>query len=180
MIKISIEQHPHIIKAYTEEHLSMQMIAIKYNVSRMAIRKILIKHKVDTRKGFATQIDCNCTHCGKAIKRVRCQFRQRLNNFCSNTCRYTWLNRKINPFISYRHGLRLARKIIEKHFNILQWHVVHHEDRNEANNSLDNLRVFESQADHVKYHRGFPAIPIWDGRFPDKHNNPPLISEYIS
>ena len=162
-MKVLQSQHEEIVKMYSVDLVPMIKIAEKYNVSRVCIYKILKAGGVNTKKGSATQIKTECTQCHKDIYKVRCQYRNTLNHFCSRGCLYAWLNRSVTPFITHRHSLRLARKIISAHFNILSWHVVHHEDRNQTNNVLTNLKVFESQGDHVKYHRGFPIAPLWSG-----------------
>lgn len=48
--------------------------------------------------------------------------------------------------------------------------VVHHEDENRSNNSRDNLYVFATKADHVRYHKNGIKIKIEDYYIsPSKH-----------
>ena len=63
-------------------------------------------------------------------------------------------------------GRTKGRKIVRRHFKLLPGHIVHHENCNEKDNRLENLRVFASIADHNRYHAGFPVEPLWDGSSP--------------
>jgi hypothetical protein len=67
------------------------------------------------------------------------------------------------PYVRSRQGQRIARKIVAKLFPLEPGHVVHHEDRNAFNNEPFNLKVFQTQGDHTRYHRGFEVEPLWDG-----------------
>lgn len=62
------------------------------------------------------------------------------------------------------YGLLVARRIVRKHFHLRTGNVVHHWDGDETNNSLDNLAVFATQTEHMRYHAGYDTTPIWDGR----------------
>ena len=161
---ISKDSHGDIVKKYCEDLVSMIGIAEEYGVSRVSIWKVLRKNGVDTRKGIASNVETTCTWCGDVVVKKRSYYRSRLHHFCCRDHYYLWLNRSVSPFIKHRHSLRIARRIVEGYFSILSWHVVHHEDCDQMNNSLENLRVFESQADHIRYHRGFDVKPVWDGR----------------
>jgi hypothetical protein len=54
--------------------------------------------------------------------------------------------------------------MVGRYFPLERRHVVHHHDGDNTNNALDNLAVFASQAEHMRYHRGGHATPIWDGK----------------
>ena len=42
--------------------------------------------------------------------------------------------------------------------------VVHHHDSDNRNNARQNLAVFLSQSDHMRYHHTGQPDPLWDGR----------------
>ena len=165
MSRISIIDQSAIARAYAVELVPMATLARIHGISRMAVWKILRKQNIETRRGIATQIYTTCKTCGKPIKKPRCQYRTRLNMFCCRTCYTAYLKRNdsTNPLISTRAGMRMARKTVAKHIRLKPGYVVHHEDRNTTNNDISNLRVFRSNADHVRYHRGFDVAPIWSG-----------------
>jgi hypothetical protein len=153
--------------SYKIDFVPMDFLASKYKVSRMAIWKVLNNAGVDTTKKTGAHIATVCKNCNKPIVKTRCCFRKSLHHFCSHKCFSKWLNRKDNinqPLISRRQGLRIGRKKVSQYLFLELGMVVHHEDRNENNNNLDNLRVFASGSDHLKYHRDFSILPIWDGR----------------
>jgi hypothetical protein len=162
---ITAEQKAEIVQLYSKKLIPMIELSKRFNISRHYVWKILNKNNINTSKAIAAHINTNCFVCDKKINVVRCHYRKTLHNFCSRECFYKWLNRRdtINPLISNRHGMRLARKIISDIFDLQPEHIVHHEDRNDFNNNLSNLRVFKNQGDHVKYHRDFDIMPVFDG-----------------
>ena len=66
-------------------------------------------------------------------------------------------------YVDSRQGRRIARSIVSEYFDMEDNHIVHHEDRNATNNDMDNLKVFQCQGDHLRYHRGFRVPILWDG-----------------
>lgn len=56
-----------------------------------------------------------------------------------------------NSGIVYEHMI-MAEELLGR--ELRDGETVHHEDRNKHNNSLDNLMVFKTNADHVAYHMG--------------------------
>jgi hypothetical protein len=160
-VALTKKQKVDIIAEYSEQLTPMITLAKQYAVSRQAIYKILSQAGVDTHKG---KIPVSCTTCGKEIMRTKAVIRKRLNLFCGFDC-YTAFLQAGNgkPYISSPYHGKLAREYVSKYFALQEQHRVHHEDRNQYNNRLDNLRVFANQGDHVRFHRGFNVIPIWDG-----------------
>lgn len=148
-MKIPRERHMDIIRAYTIDLLPMQEIADMHKVSRTAIHKILQAADVDTGK---QRYAVSCTTCGQLIQRTRKQIRKQYNHFCNQTCYRSYLDAGKNEYIGHRHSQRIARSIVLKHFALQAEHIVHHEDRNEMNNRLDNLLVFACRGDHIRYH----------------------------
>lgn len=180
-MKINPDQIHTIIHEYTINYVSMIELAKRYSVSRMAIWKILHKNNVNTTKQ-AANITTSCDWCNKIIVKPRYQVRKNLHSFCSHKHFSLWLNRdsKTNPLISYRHGSKIARKLVSEHFPLLPWHVVHHIDKNNFNNALENLLVFESQSDHVKFHRQQYIEPIWIGKkYLESQNQPSPAKELL-
>lgn len=49
--------------------------------------------------------------------------------------------------------------------------VVHHKDKNKANNNPDNLMVFKSTADHIRFHWGAEAVLLDDGSYSTVRKN---------
>ncbi len=65
------------------------------------------------------------------------------------------------PADSHTTGLKYIlehRLIMEQHLGryLLPTEVVHHIDENPSNNALDNLMLFASQREHIKYHSQHP------------------------
>ena len=163
IMKLSKGDASAIIKAYTINLTPMIVLASRYGVTRMAIWKLLKRNGVDTDKYTAANILTVCNWCKKPITKKRCQIRNAKHLYCNHTCYAAWLNRSDKKLIVSRQGMRLARKEIKKHFNLLPGHVVHHIDRNNLNNSISNLMVFASSGEHISYHREGTAIPIFNG-----------------
>jgi hypothetical protein len=165
-MKLTTEQRTEIARAYHDELEPMIKLATRFGVTRVAIWKILRSAGINTTKLIASRIPSTCYYCQKPIIVKRCVYRNRLHNFCNQSCYVAWLNRQnlTNPLISSRQGMRIARKTIAATFDLQPENIVHHEDRNNKNNSPDNLRVFANSGDHVKYHRGFPITPLYIGK----------------
>lgn len=174
-MKINRLEIPNIVRAYTTELIPVIELSGRYGITRSGIYSILHAAGVSTRYEVSAHIKTTCDNeaCGKEIDVVRSVYRKRLRNFCKSDCYYEWLNRenKKHPLVSNRQGMRVAKKVVESTgFFVDYGMVVHHEDRNNLNNELHNLRVFKSNGEHVQYHRGGGTIPIWDGR--DHPNKP--------
>lgn len=161
-MKLSRRDKVDIIQAY-ELLETVQSLADKYNVTRQAIYKTLKVAGIDTSKRL---LDVSCTTCGRLIKRNKGRVRRQKNHFCDQECYYAFLDagNGLGPYIKDRHGQRIARRIVSQYFELHKDNVVHHEDKNCLNNLPYNLKVFASQGDHIRYHRGFDIDPIWDGR----------------
>lgn len=170
MKKLHPDIIPSIVTAYQNDYISMAELATQYSVTRMSIWKVLHAHGVNTSKK-AAHIQTKCFYCQKPIIKIRCSYRKTLNHFCSRTCTSRWLNRTDpqTPYISNRHSLKLARKKVSQYILLQPGFCVHHEDRNQNNNTLSNLRVFATPADHLRYHRLGTPLPIWDGRITTPH-----------
>lgn len=157
-MKIPLSMRKSVISGYLS-HIPVTQLAKRYGVTRQAIYKVLWAGGIDTAKKLQ-QVSCDC--CGKLLERDRGRIRRQLHHFCGYECYYAWINAG-DTYIQSREGQRKARRAVSEHFALLPGYVVHHEDRNCLNNSIYNLRVFASQSDHIRYHRGMDIAPIWSG-----------------
>ena len=103
-----------------------------------------------------------CFVCKKQFAISPSKLKRQARFFCSAKCYHSL--RQDGRYRPNRQGQRNARATVSKYFALEPQHVVHHEDRDNLNNSLPNLRVFASQADHMAYHHGADVAPLWDGR----------------
>ena len=153
-----------IVRAYTVDLISMITLAKQYHMTRQGIWKILKRVGIDTSKASNGRIAVSCTVCGQETTYNRARFKVTKHPFCGEQCYHAWLKHgNGNPLIMHRHSGRIARTIVSKYFALTDKMIVHHEDRNQYNNTLDNLRVFANQGDHIRYHRDFIVLILWDG-----------------
>lgn len=153
-----------IVRAFTVNLEPMGQIAERYKRTRQGIYKVLKAAGVDTKKTGGIMV--SCVACGKEIKAHKSRIRKQKNLFCGHECYYAFLQAgNGRAYIQNRHSCRHARELVAKVFDLQDGHIVHHEDRNNWNNNISNLRVFANQGDHVRYHRlGVDYVqPIWDG-----------------
>ena len=163
-MKVSDKDVVNIIRAYQTELKPMIEIAKDYGMSREGIWKVLQRAGIDTSKVTNGFIECSCTVCGEPVKKHRAYFKKTKHLFCDKKCYFAWLGHgNGNPLIMHRNSSRIARGIVSQHFNLKIGYIVHHEDRNQYNNQLKNLKVFANNGDHVRYHRGFEVPVLWDG-----------------
>ncbi len=135
-------------------------IAEKHNITRGYVDKIL------RQKGIKTgRRKVKCPHCGKIISRVRSRLRRTATHFCSRQCYFEFIRSggytNGAVYQASRQGQRAARKAVSQVFDLQSSNIVHHADGKNSNNTLSNLVVFNSQSDHLRYHRGGHAVPIW-------------------
>lgn len=150
-----------IVEAYTKEYIPMIKLAEKYGISRQAIYKMLKKADVNTDRSVAS-IPVSCCFCGKEFVVNRAKVRNTQHLYCDRQCYYASL-RADNHFQASRTGARAARKLVLQYINLPDGAIVHHIDKNQKNNRLDNLLVFAGAADHLRHHRGFDIEPLWSG-----------------
>lgn len=149
--------------AYVDDLTPIIEIASWFHVTRQAIYKVLKKHGVDTSK---RQFPVKCYACGNEFLLPRCRIRISKHHFCSDDCYYAWLKAGNcgDEYKPNRHGQRLARSKVSEYFNLEPGMVVHHENRDNLDNRLENLKVFRNQGDHVRYHRDCGNVePLWEG-----------------
>ena len=158
------------VRLFNEEHFSLQMIGDLYGVSRTAVRNYLNRRGVSTAKGRVYRV--TCLYCGAEKIVSRKVYRDNKRHYCSRACYFSHI--KVEGSKRSRSGMRRARTIVNAVFPLQEYNVVHHEDGDDRNNALYNLRVFKDQGDHNRYHRlqeGRPE-PIFDGsvRYPRQGN----------
>ena len=159
MKHLTQEQRLDIINEYSNNLTPVIQLSKKHGITRQGVYKILKTAGVDTKKG---KITVSCSHCGKSIQRHKYIVRRTLNNFCDYKCYYQFLS--LNSFIENRHGSRVGRALIHRYYSLLPEQIVHHIDGNQNNNDIKNLMVFANQGDHIRFHRGFDVLALWDGR----------------
>lgn len=144
---------------YTVQHLTCAEIGKIIGMSRVAVWKRLQKVGITSQQGEWVSIACD--QCGKEFDTTRKRWKRSKKHFCCERCYWDSL---YNPnYRPNRHGQRTARDIVSKLFNLKADNVVHHHDGNNLNNHISNLKVFATQVEHLRYHRGGNARPIWDG-----------------
>ncbi len=167
MSKRVLDDHiEEIVERYAVNLEPMISIAKSFKCTRQAVFYALKRAGIDTRKKVMGSYQTSCTYCGKLHRRTRANVRKFKHHFCSAECYNEWLDmgrKPGNKYIEYAHGRTEARKIVSCYIELLPEYIVHHEDRNQRNNEVRNLKVFASQGDHTKYHRGFRVPIIWDG-----------------
>ena len=163
---ITEQERLDIIEAYTNDLTPMITLASTYKVTRQRIWQMLKDAGVDTGK---RKLTVTCTQCCKPMQRTKARIRRTTHHFCSIECYYAWLESNSISKGAWRQGLRIARHVVSKHFTLQPGYVVHHIDGDNHNNDILNLMVFACNGDHTRYHRGFDAIPLFNGTLHNKH-----------
>lgn len=163
--KAKKEEIEEIIRLYVKEHLSCGKIAKRIGkISRQQVWNILRSYGVNTTKKDNAKVEVRCEYCGRIFKRKRFIYLKSHKHFCSLSCYHKYL--KLSSYFEWRHGQRIARKIIQSHFpeidNLYSNWVAHHIDGDCTNNHISNLMAFKCQADHIKWHRSKnKPKPVW-------------------
>jgi hypothetical protein len=162
-LRLTQQEVVYIINAFTNELETVISLAEHFGITRQGIYRVLRKAGIDV--AHAGKMTVSCTVCGEETTKARCQVRKSKHLFCSSKCYFAWLQHgNGNPFVQHRNSGRIARHIVSKSFALRPENIVHHEDRNQFNNHLSNLKVFKNNGDHVRYHRGFIVPILWDGK----------------
>ena len=162
LAKINPADYQNIVQMYTKDLIPIIEIAPLWHVTRQLIYRVLKKCGVDTSKSRRIEVKCHC--CEKTFLKKPCQVRRRKYHYCSSDCYLDCIKAKGQGYIQNRHGQRRARAAVSKHFELQDGMIVHHENKDTLDNRYSNFRVFENHSQHMNYHRGGDAKPIWDGR----------------
>ena len=148
------------IRLWVDCYYSANMISKAMGFSRAGVIKCLNRNGIDTSK--ANRVTLLCSQCGKPVSRTKARARAVDKPYCSRACYHAAIHNK--AYRPWRHGQRMARTTVEAMFPLMPGNVVHHEDGDNHNNSLNNLMVFASQAEHMCYHRARGNVrPIYVG-----------------
>jgi predicted DNA-binding protein YlxM (UPF0122 family) len=158
-VRLTQKQKVDIINAYETELVPMIKLAEQYAVSRQAIHKLLKNAKIDTTKH---KIQVSCTNCGKTLHRWKMNIRRNKHHFCDVEC-YRLFKEAGLPTLYSRQGSNIARSVVSQYFALQSEHRVHHKNKNQFDNSIENLMVFANQGDHIRFHNRFDVNPIFDG-----------------
>lgn len=160
--KIDPKHYQTIVQSYTNDLMPMIKIASSWHVTRQLIHRVLKKCKVDTSKSRRIQVKCNW--CEKTFSKKVSQVRRRRYHYCNAACHISYIKEIGQPYLQNRGGQRRARSLVNTHFKLDDVMIVHHENKDTLDNRLTNLRIFKNHSEHMNYHRGGKATPIWDGR----------------
>jgi len=156
---IPIEVEGDVIRAFEIDLVPMIELAKRYGVKRQGIYKLLKRNGVDTSK---RSYPVKCHYCEKVFYRTKSLIRKYKHHFCNQDCYYAFLEMG-GIYKPWRHGSRIAREKVGRLFKLLPGYIVHHEDKNQFNNDMKNLKVFACNGDHIRYHRCGDVEPLWDG-----------------
>lgn len=174
MPSVDPQRRSRVVRYYTVAHLTLRAIGRLEGISATAVLRHLRIARVSAEAG--EWVEAQCPQCHKVFRRKRARWRKARQPRCSRECYF--ISRQNPRFRPWRHGQRLAREVVSKHFELQPTHVVHHHNGDHHDNRPSNLAVFASQSDHMRHHHtGCPA-PIWDGRTlfpsePDEQRDPP-------
>lgn len=166
--KLTAAEREEMVKEYQDGKLTIDAIAEKHGITRQAVWKMAKVRGiyVERPRGKARQprVPITCDHCGKVVVKMVTNVVGYIRHFCSKECYYAALAKgNGKPLVMWRHGSRVARETVSKHYRLQPHNVVHHIDRDQTNNDLSNLWVFENNAQHMSFHRGGSGEPIWRG-----------------
>lgn len=135
-----------VIELYLAQLKTMEEIGQMAGVSKVAINNVLIANNVQYRGG---QLARKCRYCGSAFLVRRKAVKKGVGHYCSVQC--SALDRSLGRDMSIPSRLGRAALINAGH-TIPEGAVVHHIDGNRLNNDLSNLRVFDTQREHMQFH----------------------------
>ena len=132
-------------------NVDISILCTTFNLSRVSIYNVLKKHGIKpARKSESPVTPAVCAYCTIDFMTPTSQPRQ----YCSCRCfaKARSFNKETDGSMSRHYG-RLAKKELERRgVSLLEGQVIHHKDGDKSNNFFDNLQVFDSHNDHMKYH----------------------------
>lgn len=150
---------------YIDLVLPIQAIADKCGKTRQRVWQLLKEYGLHNKNRIARK----CIGCGVNFEVVRSRVRIGGGKYHSEQCYHD--HRASLGYDPSRQGQRIGRKVIEDYlgFALPIGFIVHHEDGNQSHNEIENLWVFPSQSEHLKYHHakraGNGALPyqeLWE------------------
>jgi len=159
-----------IVQAYDKDLVRMQDLAKKYSRTRMGIYKVIKKSGVNIENRILKKRESLKRYCSNCKKIFYCsEYRVKCSKYiyCSQQCYYEHLDRRQSgKYVDSKKGRQIARKLVAKFYNLQKTDIVHHRDRNNLNNNIENLMVFRSHSEHLKFHRiGEESVePLFDGK----------------
>lgn len=153
-----------LVDLYLVKHLTMEEIARPFKVTRQCIFKALKRYGIDTTR--AERFEATCDHCGKLYSITRSRFNKQRTHYCSDTCYYTHKASILPGRTENRHAKRIARAVMENHLKrpLVGSECVHHIDGDQLNNHIDNLMLFASHSEHLRFHHQMRIVKALEGR----------------
>lgn len=152
------------IKEQYLKHDRVVDIAKQYRVSKPTIYRVLRDYGIDPAKGY--RVIRECAVCGTEVKIRRGRARTTRNTYCSHECWLAYLASLGDTYKPNSYGCRAAKRTVSEvwpYYSPKAGHIVHHINKDQADNRICNLMVFASQRDHMRHHRGIASEPIWRG-----------------
>jgi hypothetical protein len=127
---------------------TMEEIGAMAGISRQAVRLILDRIGVEYRGGKLIK---QCLYCHGDFQVCRNVTKKGQGNYCSNRCSNAARSLGGDMSVSSRMG-RAAWLMAHPAETFKPGQVIHHIDGDRNNNDVGNLRVFNSQTEHMQYH----------------------------
>ncbi len=154
--------YQNITNMYQNDLIPMIDIAAEFNVTSQTIYRLLRKLGINTSKSRRIEVECNW--CEKDFLKRPSEVRRHNHHYCTFGCYLDYIKEIGQPYVQNRHGQRRARATVSRYFDLKDDMIVHHENKDTLDPRPTNLRVFKNHSEHMRYHRGGEATPIWDGR----------------
>jgi hypothetical protein len=125
-------------------------IATLFGCTRQYVWRLAKQYGLSTVERF----DIPCAFCDKPVNITRARYRaNKKRAFCNQDC-YHKYNRQLTENRAWRQEQRIARTVMEEHlgYELSEGHVIHHLDGDQTNNLIDNLIVFISHSEHMRFH----------------------------
>lgn len=135
-----------VVTQYVVGLRTMEEIAKDAGVTRQAIKLVLDRMGVEYRGG---KVKRECGYCGGEFNHPRNEVKQGRGMYCSPQCFAS--SRSLGGDMTVHSRLGRAAWVMAGR-KIKHGQVIHHIDGDRTNNSLDNLRLFNSQREHMQYH----------------------------
>lgn len=153
---------------YISHLLPVNEIARRIDRTRARVWQLLKEYNLHDKN--RKQVVSICAYCGQQFNIVQSKANKGFKRYCCAE-HYHEHRRVVGGHKENRHGRRIARKKIKDWlgFPLPPSCVVHHEDGDCLNNDLNNIYVFPSHAEHLKYHHAkrhgtavLPYTELWE------------------